>query len=232
MNEYSKDDPQTIEKLFDSIASRYDLGNSLNSFCLHKLWNRRLIKTALKNDPKTLLDLCAGTGEIAKGCLQCSQDLHIVLVDFSGEMLAVAKKRIKNRADFLQANAEHLPLQNESFDAATCAYGIRNIQNRKAAFSELYRVLKPNGTLAICELTRPDNSLLKGLHNAYLATMVPLIGRLLTKNHNAYTYLSKSINSFISKETVAKELQDAGFCNVQIAPQSFGIATLFFANKP
>ncbi len=233
MNNYCKENPKTIETLFDSIAARYDLGNLLNSMGIHKLWNRRLIDATLSCKPYSILDLCAGTGEIAKGCLKQDPSLKITLLDFSHEMLALAKKRIDSEsALFVQANAEKLPLQDQTFDAATCAYGIRNILNRNAAFCELYRVLKPGGFLAICELTRPDNNILRLMHKAYLKTFVPLIGKLITNNEAAYTYLSKSIDSFIAKEVVAQEIRQAGFSEVQIAPQTFGIATLFFAKKP
>jgi len=222
----------SIEALFDSIAARYDLANSLNSLGVHKLWNRALIKNALSHNPVDILDLCAGTGEIAKGLLQRAPAANITLVDFSEEMLQVAKKRLKEQVVYVKGNAEKLCMNEESFDLATCAYGVRNISNRKSAFKELFRVLRPKGVVAICELTRPDAKMMQSLHRAYLKTVVPFVGRLLTKNKEAYSYLSSSINTFIAKESLAKELEEAGFCNVRYAPQTFGIATLFFAEKP
>ncbi len=232
MTKYDKSNPSTIQSLFDSIAPRYDLGNAVLSGNLHRLWNRALVTQALQNNPKTILDLCCGTGEIAKRMMQKNKAAEYYLVDFSEEMLQIAKKRLAcGNVNFLQANAEALAFENSSFDAATCAYGIRNIQNRAAAFSELYRVLKNNATLAIVELTRPQGRTFNMLHRMYLRTMVPLVGRFITSNEDAYKYLCASIETFVAPEQIVKELENAGFCQITVVPQTFGIATLFYAKK-
>ena len=229
MSNYTKTEPSTIRALFDSIAPRYDLGNALMSGMLHKLWNNRLVSFACKSSPKNVLDLCSGTGEIA--CMmQKKLPAHYTLVDFSEEMLAIAQKRLPDAAIY-QADVEQLPLQDASFDVATCAYGIRNVRNRDKAFSELYRVMKPGGSIAILELTRPKQKILSKLHALYLTTIVPLIGKLLTSNQDAYRYLCNSIHSFVAPELLVQELEKAGFTDIMVKPQTFGIATLFTAKK-
>ncbi len=232
MIEYDKNNPITIRALFNSIAPRYDFGNAILSGYLHHLWNRRLVALALANSPKVILDLCAGTGEITKRMLKKATNARYHLVDFSEEMLAIAKETISyTQASFYQADAQELPLEDASIDAVTIAYGIRNVQDRSRCFKELYRVLKPGGRVCIAELTRPEPPLLKALHSFYLKTMVPLIGRAITANEQAYKYLCTSIESFIVPDELVKEQMIAGFSRCRVYPQTGGIATLFTAEK-
>jgi demethylmenaquinone methyltransferase/2-methoxy-6-polyprenyl-1,4-benzoquinol methylase len=229
---YDKTNPVSIRSLFNSIAPRYDLGNALLSGNLHRLWNWRLVRELIKSTPQTVLDLCAGTGEIARLMGKKLPQSSYCLVDFSEEMLRVARDRLTLlHMQLVQADAEALPLQNEQFDAASCAYGVRNINNRPAAFSEVFRVLKPGATFAIIELTRPKNGLLKAGHSLYLRTILPLVGKALTSNKEAYSYLCDSITTFVSPEQLVDELKGAGFSNITAVPQTFGIATLFTAKK-
>lgn len=232
MSQYDKTNPLSIRALFNGIAPRYDFGNAVLSGNLHRLWNRRLVSHVVATNPEHILDLCSGTGEITRRMICQKPNSSYTLVDFSEEMLGVAKKRLKSSSvTFCQADAEALPLGDNSFDAATCAYGIRNIQNRENAFAELYRVLKPGACVAIAELTRPSGQILRTLHKMYLRTMVPLIGRAITSNEQAYTYLCNSIETFVPTEQIIDELKAAGFSNIKAKPQTFGIATLFFADK-
>ncbi|MCE5295037.1 MAG: bifunctional demethylmenaquinone methyltransferase/2-methoxy-6-polyprenyl-1,4-benzoquinol methylase UbiE [Chlamydiales bacterium] len=232
MTEYTKSNPTSIRALFDSIAGRYDLGNAVMSGNLHRLWNRRLVSGVLKNTPQDILDICCGTGEITKRMGVRLPQASYSLLDFSEEMLAIAQKRLTlANCSFYAANAEILPFSDSSFDAVTCAYGIRNIQNREDCFKEVYRVLRSGASVGIVELTRPNSVFLNILHRIYLQTIVPLVGRALTSNQDAYTYLCESIKGFVPVEQIVAELEKAGFTDVQIKPQTFGIATLFFARK-
>jgi demethylmenaquinone methyltransferase / 2-methoxy-6-polyprenyl-1,4-benzoquinol methylase len=231
--QYDKARPTSISSLFDSIAERYDLGNAILSGNLHRLWNRRLVKAVVKRGPKNVLDLCCGTGEIAKRVYCMLPNADYSLVDFSEKMLEKAKVRLKaTNCHFYKADAQNLPFQEQAFCAATIAYGIRNVQDRLRCFEELYRVLKPKGLVAIAELTRPEQPLLRALHSLYLRTLVPLVGRCITSNEEAYKYLCTSIEAFVSPEVLVNELRASGFINVSSQPQTFGIATLFFAEKP
>lgn len=235
---YNKDEPATIRALFDNIAVRYDLANSLMSFHLHAFWNRALSSQLVeKSEPKQLLDLCAGTGEIAirmhrhiekKKRSPCS----IHLVDFSKEMLEVAKRRAGDLPfTFSQGDATALTFQDGSFDAVSIAYGIRNVKEVRKCIKEVYRILTPNGWLGIVELTRPHNAILKALHALYLRTVVPLIGKWAVQNEEAYKYLRATIHSFICPEELVQILKEEGFSHVEKKPLTGGIATLIFAQK-
>ncbi len=241
---YVKQSPETIKKLFNSIAARYDIANSINSFHMHTLWNKRLVQGLFQGEkPKKILDICAGTGEISWTALRFCQKKKIELpefhlVDFSSEMLMQAKsfcqtlqEPLQKHFFFYEQDAEALHFDENSFDTISCAYGIRNVQNTKKCFQELYRVLKPNGRLGILELTRPKNWLLKLLHKAYTHTVLPLVGRCVCANSQAYSYLSTSIQHFESPDEMHVLLRDCGFENVYIQPLHFGITTLIMAQK-
>jgi len=236
MTQYTKNEPSSIRALFNTIANQYDLANCLMSFGLHALWNKKLVhntvNTLQKEPCVTILDLCAGTGDIAFRFPQYKtlkiQALH--LLDFSHEMIAIAKKRgAKNQEPIFyhEGDAQQLPFKNNTFSAITMAYGIRNIQNPKKCLMECRRVLKIGGTLAILELTRPKNSILQHLHTLFLRTYIPLIGKLITKDKAAYNYLKSSVLQFLSPEELIKIAEDIGFTKIKIEPLSGGIATLY-----
>jgi demethylmenaquinone methyltransferase/2-methoxy-6-polyprenyl-1,4-benzoquinol methylase len=201
---------------------------------LHRLWNRRLAETLLKrSSPNVLLDLCAGTGEIAGRMLRKRKEATCYLVDFSQEMLACAKKRFPwPNVHCIQADAQALPFEANLFDSVSVAYGIRNVENMSLCFQEIYRTLKPGGWLGIAELTRPNAPLLSFFHRVYLRTMVPLIGKMVTQNQEAYSYLCRSIEVFLPPKLLLQALKNSGFINIEAKAQTLGIATLFFAQKP
>jgi len=244
---YVKQRPETIKKLFNSIAARYDLANSINSFYLHALWNKKLVQTLLKgvyaDTALQILDVCAGTGDISRRMLHYCQMRKITppqfhLVDFSSEMLALAKDfcmtfdtQLQKQFSFYEQDVQKLPFDDNSFDIASCAYGIRNVCDPNRCLQELHRVLKPKARLGILELTRPKNWYMRTLHKAYTATMVPLVGKCLVRNREAYSYLSTSIQHFVAPDELQLLLQDCGFVNITISPMHFGIATVILAEK-
>lgn len=235
---YNKDNPQSIRTLFDSIANNYDRTNAILSFSLHKRWNKKLVQSTLKSQPKVFLDLCCGTGEIAFTYLANQKNrCHGHLLDFSEQMLACAKHKAeqkkllqKHHLSFHQADAQAIPLPDASVEAATVAYGIRNVQNQLACFQEVYRVLKPGAVFGILELTRPHGWLKYG-HQLYLKMAIPILGRLFANNKQAYSYLSSSISHFSEPSELAHNLRTVGFEGISIKPLTFGIATLIIANK-
>lgn len=238
MSQYEKLQPETIQTLFNAIAPGYDLTNKLMSFNQHARWNKALIKTALKPySPKTYIDLCAGTGEIAYNFLKHeSSPCQATLVDFSKNMLEVAKSKQKNCPDvhsvhFVQADVQNLPFEEQSADAMTIAYGIRNVQEPLKCFKEVFRVLKPGGSFGILELTRPNNQILRLGHSLYLRYIIPLLGKLVTRDRLAYQYLCNSIESFSQPKELVLELRKAGFNEITVKPLHFGIATLIHAKK-
>lgn len=232
MSEYTKQSPKTISNLFDAIAKDYDRGNAFISFSLHRIWNRALTKALRQSKPKVFADLCGGTGAItARLCKEISLDKSYI-IDFSKGMLQIANKELSHLPiETLPADVTQIPLMDQSVDAAAMAYGIRNVKDRTKALEEAYRILKAGGTFAILELTRPKNPFLGLLHKAYLTAALPLVGKLLTKNKEAYSYLSSSVKEFVAASTLVSEMQSVGFIDINVQPMSLGAATLITASK-
>ncbi len=229
---YQKSVPETIQAMFASIAPNYDRANTTFSFGLHKKWNQKLIKSI--GNPKLLLDLCAGTGEIAFGYLARQPEAKAILLDFCPEMLAVAKSKgsaYEGRFSVVEADAQILPIESDSVDAVTISYGIRNVQDPLKCFKEVKRVLKEGGKFAILELTRPSSPLLRFSHRVYLRTLLPLLGRLAAKNIEAYRYLSKSVEGFASPSELEKKIIESGLKPVKKTSLMGGLATILVAER-
>jgi demethylmenaquinone methyltransferase/2-methoxy-6-polyprenyl-1,4-benzoquinol methylase len=240
MKTYNKNEPATIQSLFNSIASQYDKTNGVLSWQMHKKWNSELVKQIIvPSKPETLLDLCCGTGAIAFEYLQQRENpIQAYMLDFSEGMLAYAREQsvkrdlLKHHITYLQADAQAIPLMANSVDCTTIAYGIRNIKQPSLCFEEVFRVLRPGGSFGVLELTEPQNALLRIGHRLYLRTVLPVMGKLLTSNQAAYQYLCNSIHSFIPPQELERLLQIAGFTSIVRRPLFGGIATLLAAKKP
>jgi demethylmenaquinone methyltransferase/2-methoxy-6-polyprenyl-1,4-benzoquinol methylase len=240
MSGYTKQDPQTIQTMFNSIAQHYDLANSVLSFRLHKRWNHYLVRQVMiPNYSHAFLDLCCGTGDIAFDYLQTiSTPCQAYLIDFCTNMLTCAKEKsshlslTKHQLHYIEADAQSIPLLNETIDCTTIAYGIRNIKDPTKCIQEVYRVLKPGGRFGILELTRPKNPLLRLGHHFYLKTFLPFFGKWLTFNQEAYHYLRNSIDTFIPPQDLETILNSSGFTQINRIPLLGGIATIFVGHKP
>jgi len=227
---YEKSSPETIQTLFSKIASRYDLCNKALSFNLHKRWNKKLVNLLLGSG-ENILDLCAGTGDIAFEFKRNAPNSKVTLLDFCEPMLAVAKSKAEvlgHSFEFVQGDATKLPFGDKEFSQVSVAYGIRNVQDPVKCMAEAYRVLKPGGVFGILELTRPENWVVRVLHSWYLKVFVPLIGRLITGNKEAYQYLDQSIKNF---QLFKSQLESVGFQEVRVIPLTFGIASIIVAKK-
>ena len=239
MTGYQKNDPESIQKMFNSIAKQYDRTNAILSFNMQKRWNRTLVEqTIVPKQPEVLLDLCCGTGAIAFEYLKKTQDpLKVYMLDFSEKMLDCAKLQAKkldidhHNIYYLQADAQVIPLLNNSVDCATIAYGIRNIKNPSTCIQDVYRVLKPGGTFGLLELTQPNHPLLQSLHGLYLRNILPVIGKLTTSNKEAYEYLCNSIQSFMPPEKIKKQMQTSGFKEIKQHSLLGGVATVLIGTK-
>lgn len=238
---YSKDSPQTIQSMFDSIAEGYDRTNFVLSLSLHRRWNRSLVKAVKAKAPGPfLVDLCAGTGDIAFDYLNNLNTLgHAILIDFSSKMLDLAKKKAltspslsQHQIEFIESDVQQLPLTENLADCATIAYGIRNVKEPIRCIEETLRVLKPGGCLGILELTRPHSCLLSWGHRIYMKMLSPLIGKMIAHNPNAYHYLTNSIQAFVSPDELADMMRSVGFIDVQTTPLFGGIATIITGQKP
>jgi demethylmenaquinone methyltransferase / 2-methoxy-6-polyprenyl-1,4-benzoquinol methylase len=238
---YSAKKPSTIRSMFDKIATRYDLGNAVLSFQMHRIWNAKLVKlmTSNKKD-STLLDLCCGTGDIAYNFLtkNANNISKTFLIDFSEEMLKCAQEKAKKKhlshhdLSFIHGDAMDIPLPDTSVDLTTIAYGIRNIEEPAVCAQEVFRVLKPHGKIGILELTRPNSLILKTLHKQYLRIALPILGKTITSNEEAYQYLSQSVSNFTSPVSLSEMLQGVGFKDITITPLMGGIATIITGTKP
>jgi len=239
MTSYTKNNPQTIKNLFNDIAENYETGNAVLSFQTYRLWNRALVQHIYHaQNPDVILDLCSGTGDIVLPYLkQREKPCRAHLLDFSPGMLNQARQKAKrwqldrHSLHFMEADAQKIPLPSESVDCATVAYGIRNIQSPQRCYEETLRVLRSGGSFGILELTRPNHFLLRACHRFYLTTALPLLGKWITSNEEAYQYLCNSIHEFVRPERVAVDLKEAGFINVQVKPLLGGVATLILATK-
>lgn len=236
---YAQQSPESIQSMFNSIADRYDIGNSVLSFQMHKFWNRQLVKRTIPDKPDlSVLDLCCGTGDIAFDYLKKSPPAkETYLIDFCEEMLRNAKEKAlslkldHNKISYIQGDALDIPLSEKTVDAVTVAYGIRNVQDPKKCIQEMRRVLKPNGRVGILELTRPENPFLRFFHKVYLTCLLPILGKLVATNKEAYTYLSQSIYHFSSPAVLSQILRDEGFKDIEVKPLLGGIATILTAEK-
>lgn len=239
MTLYTKEKPETIQAMFGSIANKYDRANAILSLQMHRNWNNRLVNyVTQKTYSSDLLDLCSGTGDIAFTWLnQANSPKKVVMLDFCQEMLDVAKIKAskeqyhQHALSYVQADAHVLPLESQTFTAATMAYGIRNLNDPLRAMKEVYRVLRPGGVFGILELTRPENRIVRIGHHIYLNNVLPLLGKIVTKNKDAYEYLCGSIQKFTPPLQLEAFLKEAGFAYVRRYPLTFGIATILIADK-
>jgi demethylmenaquinone methyltransferase / 2-methoxy-6-polyprenyl-1,4-benzoquinol methylase len=213
-----KDTPE----MFNQIADDYDRLNHLLSFGLDRKWRRKFVKN-LSHSVKglqvqdiikeesllTIIDIACGTGDLSNELLQIKGKKHYAL-DPSEKMLSIAKSKLKQH-EFILATAEAIPLPDKSVDIITVAFGIRNFENLSIAFSEFYRILKPNGVVSIMEFSVPRNLFIKFGFLLYLRTIIPVIGKIFAKNRQAYQYLSRSIVDFAKNTEVFKNLESNGF---------------------
>lgn len=238
MSEYNKNDPATIQKMFNSIAKQYDRTNAILSFRMYKRWNRTLIdKVIAPANPEVLLDLCCGTGAIAFEYLKKAQDpIKVYMLDFSEEMLQHAKVRAKkydvdqHNIHYLHADAQKIPLLSNSVNCATIAYGVRNIKDPSLCLKDVYRVLKHGGSFGILELTQPRNRFMRLGHSLYLKHFLPIIGKMFTSNKEAYSYLCNSIHAFTPKE-LRQQMENVGFKDVKQFSLFGGVATVLVGTK-
>ncbi len=229
--------PAKIAGMFDAIAGRYDLLNTVLSGGLDRYWRRRAIATLKLTGRERLLDVCTGTADVALGAARTVNGAaRVVGVDFSGAMLAhghgkIAKGGLGDRVQLLRGDAMSLPVGDASVDAATIAFGIRNVQRPEVACRELVRVLRPGGRLAILEFGTPSSPLFGPIYQWYSLNVLPRIGRAVSRHDAAYTYLPESIGAFPYGDEFAGILSAAGFSHVHARPFMFGAVYLYTGQK-
>lgn len=235
---YSKEGAKgvQVEKMFDRIAHSYDLLNHLLSMGIDRSWRRAAIDSLRPYAPKRLLDVATGTGDFALLAMERLQLESLLGVDLSEGMLRVAREKAEragwnDRIEMRRADCMELDLADESFDAVTVAYGVRNFENLDRGLREMLRVLRPGGRLVIIELTSPVCFPMKQLFRLYSRVLMSLLGRWLSKDAHAYTYLPATMEAFPQGETMQKILQKNGFRDVDFRRFTFGLSTLYTAAK-
>ena len=230
------DKGKLVEEMFDNIAPTYDTLNHRLSWDIDKGWRKKAIKRLLPYAPKKMLDIATGTGDFAILAAQMLHPEQLVGADISEGMMEIGRQKVKRMGldkviSFEKQDCLHLGYEDETFDAVTAAFGIRNFQNLDQGLSEMCRVLKKGGHLSIVELTTPVSFPMKQLFRIYSGTVLPIYGKLISKDQSAYDYLNKTIAAFPQGEVMMEVLKKAGFENAEFKRLTFGICTLYFATK-
>jgi len=225
-----------VEEMFDNIAPTYDTLNHRLSWDIDKGWRKKAIRQLLPFQPKTILDIATGTGDFAILSAKELRPQRMIGIDISEGMMKIGQKKVEAEGlqhivSFKKDDCTHLSFDDNSFDAVTAAFGIRNFQNLDQGLSEMYRVLRPNGHLSIVELTTPVSFPMKQLFKLYSHTMLPVYGKLISKDTSAYSYLTKTIEAFPQGEVMLDILRKAGFKDASFKRLTFGICTMYFATK-
>ncbi len=223
-----------VGKMFDNISKNYDFLNHSLSFGMDFYWRKRAIKQ-LTNNPKKILDVATGTADFAISASKI-KGAKITGIDISEGMIEVGKSKIKKEGleDVINlqiADSEDLPFDDFTFDAITAGFGVRNFENLEKGLYEMYRVLEKKGIVAILEPSKPKTFPLKQLYNIYFHHVLPIVGKLISKDNSAYTYLPNSVEAFPSGNDFIKHLEIVGFKNCKHIPLTLGIVDLYIAIK-
>lgn len=226
---------QQVAEMFDRIAFRYDLVNRFLSAGIDVYWRKRAIRELKDIRPKQVLDVATGTADVAIMTYRLLKPVKITGIDISDGMLSlgrrkVAKLMLNNYIELQQGDSETINFKNDSFDAVTVAFGVRNYENLRKGLQEMLRVLKPGGKLVVLEFSKPAKSL-KGLYNLYMKFVAPGIGNLLSKNRDAYQYLNDSVKAFPEGNNFLEILTETGYTHTYLKTLSLGICTIYCGIK-
>ena len=227
---------QQVEQMFDRIAPTYDKLNHRLSWDIDKGWRRKAIRQLEPFAPKTLLDIATGTGDFAILAAKMLKPEKLIGADISEGMMEIGRQKVKAEGldsivSFEKEDCLNLSYADGTFDAVTAAFGIRNFADLDKGLKEMQRVLKPGGHLSIVELTTPVSFPMKQLFRIYSHTVLPVYGRLISKDTSAYGYLTKTIEAFPQGERMMEILKKAGFAEASFKRLTFGICTMYFATK-
>ncbi|MDN3666172.1 bifunctional demethylmenaquinone methyltransferase/2-methoxy-6-polyprenyl-1,4-benzoquinol methylase UbiE [Algibacter miyuki] len=226
---------EQVTQMFDTISGDYDGLNRVISFGIDIQWRKKVVKIVAESAPESILDVATGTGDLAINLAETSAT-RIVGFDISSGMLdigkiKVAKKNLDSKIEMILGDSESMPFEDNSFDAITVAFGVRNFETLEHGLKEIYRVLKPGGTFVILETSMPDKTPYKQGYNFYTKNILPLIGKAFSKDRSAYKYLCESASVFPYGEALNNILRKVGFIDVEDFPQTFGVATIYKSSK-
>lgn len=222
-----------VAGMFDRIAGKYDFLNHFLSFNIDKGWRRKAIREVMSNQPQQILDVATGTGDMALSAVKAGAP-QVTGIDISAGMLAVGRKKVSDaaldkRISLQQGDSEALQFADQSFDVVMCAYGVRNFEHLPEGLKEMHRVLRPGGKVVILEFSKPKAFPVKQFYGLYSRTLLPLFGRLFSKDKTAYAYLPESVAAFPEGKDFLAILQQCGFRQTAARPLTFGITTLYTA---
>lgn len=238
INPYDNNRAKTeqVKEMFDSIAPAYDFMNRAMTFGIDKCWRAKAVKMIKAYAPKSILDVATGTGDLA---IKLARDLcpqHITGIDLSEGMISIGRKKVadaklNDSIDFVVGDCLNLPFQDNTFDCITVAYGVRNFEHLYKGYCEMHRVLKPNGVLCVIELSTPTSPIIKPLYRFYTRYIIPFVGRLISKDVRAYSYLPESIAAVPQGDEMLHLMREAGFNNCHFHRLTFGTCTIYMAIK-
>ncbi|MDG4946155.1 bifunctional demethylmenaquinone methyltransferase/2-methoxy-6-polyprenyl-1,4-benzoquinol methylase UbiE [Weeksellaceae bacterium KMM 9713] len=225
-----------VEQMFDNISHRYDFLNRLLSVGIDVSWRKKVVKMVTETEPKTILDVATGTGDLAIALAKKNPQAKITGFDLSNGMLEhgrvkVAEKNLTDQIEMIQGDAENMPFEDNTFDAITVAFGVRNFETLEKGLKEIHRVLKPGGKFVILEFSQPEQFPMKQLYNFYFKNILPVIGKTFSKDHRAYTYLPESVQAFPYGEKLNKILKSVNFLEPKDKKLTFGIASIYSCLK-
>lgn len=225
-----------VERMFDSIAENYDTLNHTLSMGIDRGWRKKGLSTLKALNPQTILDIATGTGDLAIQAFHLLKPAHITGIDISEGMMDVGRKKVENaglsdKISFEKQDCMALDIPDASYDAAMVAFGVRNFEDLDKGIKEIHRVLKPGGQLMILELSTPQSFPMKQAYWLYSRMFIPTIGRLISKDKTAYSYLPKSIEAFVQGKEMTEVLIKNGFRKAQYKTYTFGICTMYLGEK-
>jgi demethylmenaquinone methyltransferase/2-methoxy-6-polyprenyl-1,4-benzoquinol methylase len=233
---FTTDKKKNVRAMFDRIAFRYDFLNHFLSMGIDRYWRNRSVKQLKNISPKNILDIATGTGDFAVCSFRKLHPEHVTGIDISEEMLEfgrkkIIRKKLESYITLITGDSESMPFEDQSFDAITVGVGVRNFEDLMAGLREMFRVLKPNGRIVILEFSKPGIFPVKQLYHFYFRFILPLMGRIISKDKTAYTYLHDSVLAFPDRDDFIKLLNEAGFGNTRFISLSFGIASIYVGDK-
>ena len=238
INPYDNNRAKTeqVREMFDSIAPAYDFMNRAMTFGIDKCWRAKAVRMIKAYAPKTILDVATGTGDLA---IKLARTLHpekITGIDLSKGMIAIGEKKVAeagfdNIINFVAGDCLKLPFNEAQFDCITVAYGVRNFEHLDQGYREMYRVLRPGGVLCVIELSTPTSPIVKPFYRLYTRFIIPTMGRLVSKDVRAYSYLPESIAAVPQGNDMLQLMRDAGFSNCSFTRLTFGTCTIYMAVK-
>lgn len=224
-----------VSQMFDNIANRYDLLNSILSLGIHKGWRKKCVKLLEAKKPKKILDVATGTGDFAIACAKLNPE-SVIGIDISNKMMEVGRAKLKKIGlchiiTLKNGNAETTVLPDDTFDAIVVGFGVRNFQNLEKGLANLHRMLKPGGQLLVLEFSYPTHPIARGCYNFYFSYILPLIGKTFSKDTRAYTYLKESVKAFPNNENFTAIMDRLGYKNTRFETLSMGIAAIYIGEK-